>query len=107
VDVPAFDPDEVALLAADDTTLSMTFGASDGAAALGLTNEDVRDVLSDLRRAGVAFYKSVASSDRPGSMFDVYHVTYCGRFIYLKFTIGTRLQPPRDRCIVVTSFKEK
>lgn len=105
--MPTFDPDEVARLAADDATLSVTFAASDGAAALGLTNEDIRDVLNDLQRADVLFYKSVASDDRPGSVFDVYHVPYCGRLIYLKFTIGTRRQPPRDRCVVVTSFKEK
>lgn len=105
--MPTFDLDEVARLATDDTTLSITFAASDGAAALDLTNDDIREVLRDLRGANVRFHKSIASDDRPGSTFDVYHVSYRRRHIYLKFTIGTRRQPPRDRCIVVTSFKEK
>lgn|GEM_PF-5831993 len=105
--MPTFDPDEVARLAADDTTLSITFAASDGAAALDLTNEDIREVLGDLRSVDVRFYKSIASDDRPGTWFDVYHVFYRGHLIYIKFTIGTQWKPPRDRCIVVTSFKEK
>ena len=105
--MPAFDPDEVARLAADDSTLSITTRASDDAAGLGFTNEDIRDVLRALRGAHARFYKSMESDDRPGSVFDVYHVSWQGQIVYLKFTIGTRREPPRDRCIVVTSFKEK
>jgi len=105
--VPIFDQAEVALLAADDTTFSITTRASDDAAALGLTNEDIREVLQALADPAACFYKSMESDDRPGSVFDAYHVSCAGLLIYLKFTIGTRRNPPRDRCIVVTSFKEK
>lgn len=105
--MPAFDPDEVARLAADDTTLSITTRASDDAAALGFTNEDIRTVLQELRGAHARFVKSMESTNRPGSMFDVYHLSCGGYALYLKFTIGTRRRPPRDRCVVITSFKEK
>ncbi len=102
-----FDPEEVHRLVEDDTTVSITIRASDDAAALGFTNEDIREVLRDLGGSQATFYKAVESGDRPGSMFDVYHISCKGHVIYLKFTIGTRRHPPRDRCIVVTSFKEK
>ncbi len=102
-----FDFDELLALANDDTTFAITTRASDDAVALGFTNEDIRDILRDLNGAHATFYKSMESDDRPGSVFDVYHVSSKELIIYLKFTIGTRRNPPRDRCIVVTSFKEK
>jgi hypothetical protein len=105
--VPTFDPTEVRRLANDATTVSITTRASDDAAALGFTNEDIRETLRELDCKRVRFHKSMESGNRPGSMFDVYHISSEEHTIYLKFTIGTRRYPSRDRCIVVTSFKQK
>ena len=82
-------------------------GASDDAAGLGFTNEDVRDVLRALRGTHARFYKSMESDDRPGQRIRRVSRLLAGARRVSKFIDRTRRRPPRDRCIVVTSFKEQ
>lgn len=78
--------------------LRVTASALDGAAGLGLDEEDMVRAIQSITR--VHFYKSMSSEKDPGKWQDVYRVPYQGASLYVKFTIG------RNGGVLLISFKE-
>lgn len=66
--------------------------------ALGLTLQNVVDIIQRITRQ--QFYKSMTSIGNSAIWQDVYHVTYEGTVLYVKFTTDV------DGYLVI-SFKEK
>jgi hypothetical protein len=72
--------------------------AVDTAGALGFDEGDVYDCIVN-QLCETHFYKTMQAQNKPGTMQDVYHITYEGVRIYMK------LQVHGDA--VVISFKEQ
>lgn len=78
--------------------LRVTRVALEGAAALGLTYDQMIDVVLDVPNTGI-FFKTMESDNNPGHWMDVYHTkTPAGDDVYLKLMVHAGA--------VVVSFKE-
>jgi hypothetical protein len=73
--------------------------AVDGASALDLDDEAIVDAVLTLEAAH--FYKSMEAEKCLGLWQDVYHVSYCGTWLYIK------LQLLPDGRAAVVQFKER
>ena len=80
-----------------DGSWFITSSALDTAGELGFDEEDVCDCIVNYL-SETHFFKTMESEKRPGTMQDVYHITYQSKRLYVK------LQVCGDA--VVVSFKE-
>jgi motility quorum-sensing regulator / GCU-specific mRNA interferase toxin len=78
--------------------LRMTKTAQDCAFALGLTLEDVKEIIQSL--SPKHFYKAMTSHVSNAIWQDVYHIAWQGYVLYIKFTTN-------PEGYLVISFKEK
>lgn len=78
-----------------------TKAATRGAFALRFDQQDIVECVGALTRED--FDKTDPSRDRPGYMLDVYHPTYDGVLMYVKFQVE-KDRDGHDRCVIV-SFK--
>lgn len=78
--------------------LRMTRTAQDCCFALGLSLQDVVEVVQSMRRS--QFYKSMTSHADPRVWQDAYHVPWAGLELYVKLTVD-------DRGRLILSLKEK
>ncbi len=79
-------------------TLRITRTALSCAEQLGLTLQDIVDIIQSITRE--RFYKSMTSLVSSAIWQDVYHVTHAGLILYVKFTTDSE-------GYLVISFKEK
>lgn len=102
---PSYDLETVRRLV-EQGACDMSYAATDGMYALGLTSEDVWDVVRELRLE--AFYKPMPAKKMPGSMQDVYYTHYQRGSkllaIYLKLQIITQRQSGAQ-IVNIISFK--
>ena len=101
---PAYAPDAVRAILADPDRCFVTHAAEDGCYALGLFAADIWEAMAELDQPRCEFYKQLPSDDRPGEIFDVYHVLIGLTIIYLKFKI---VKSKNGQDVVVVSFKER
>lgn len=95
---PTYDLESIKSEFSTVKTLRMTRTARDGAFALGLSLQDVVDVIASMTRQ--QFYKSMTSYNDHKTWQDVYHVPVAGVPVYVKFTTD-------DEGKLLISFKEK
>jgi len=98
---PSFDLSDVHRLGGARCGTILT-GASDGAAKLGLFNEDIWESLENLVTED--FYKTDIWKNRPNEMVDIYYIQVGDHSIYLKFSIVKENEG--EQIVIVTSFKE-
>lgn len=96
---PHFPLQEIIQLASNTESVVFTTVARKGAAALGMTIDDVFSVLTALTMRD--FYKSMTSYADHTSWQDVYHSAYRGTPLYLKLTIIP------ERNLLIVSFKRR
>jgi len=87
---------------ADPSRCFVTHSAEDGCYSLGLVVGDIWAAMAELDQPRCEFYKQLPSDDRPGEVFDVYHVLVGLVIVYLKFKIK-KMKNGQD--VVVVSFK--
>lgn len=97
---PTYDLQELQRLIGQGPISSViTTAAREGASVARMTEDELVDAVLTLESAN--FYKTMASTDRPDLWQDVYHLDYCGTWLYIK------LQLLRDGRAVVVQFKKK
>jgi motility quorum-sensing regulator/GCU-specific mRNA interferase toxin len=95
---PHYKLQEIKAVVAREGMDVFTFSARQGAAAMGLTDEEVLVVIGSLGSG--CFHKSMTTHADPAQWQDVYHAPCPGsKTAYVKFTLRKRT--------VVISFKEK
>jgi hypothetical protein len=85
---PSYPLDQIKGLMRDGSWM-LTRQAADDALALGFDEQDVYDCVVNYL-AGTHFYKTMESEKKPGSMQDVYRITYAGEHLYVSFKFGCR-----------------
>lgn len=101
---PAYGIETLRAILADPSRCFVTHSAENDCYALGLFASDIWEAMQELDQPRCEFYKRLDSSDRPGDVFDVYHVLIGLVVVYLKFKISIRKDGQQ---IVVVSFKER
>jgi hypothetical protein len=97
---PTYDLHELQRLIGQGPISSViTAAARDGAFSARLTEDELVDAVLALGSAN--FYKTMESVERPGLWQDVYHLDYCGKWLYIK------LQLLPDGRAVIVQFKQK
>ncbi len=96
--VPSFQLTTVQAEFGSPDSLRMTVSAKLSVSLLGFSDQDVVDVIQSLTRGN--FYKSMTSYADHKVWQDVYHGSYKGHALYIKFT-----RDPRGHFIL--SFKER
>ena len=89
---------EIQAALSDATKLNRTVSAADGAADLGLSDEDVASVIRGLTHKD--FYKSMTAIHSSKLWQDVYLPNLAGKELYVKFT-----KDAEDNYLLI-SFKE-
>src|ERR1700720_4297615 len=84
----AYDPKTIAKFASDESTRAITVTAADSCASLGLSTEDVWEVLRRLEDPQNRFVKPIKSTTNPKEFLDVYDVVCRSIPVYLKLKLS-------------------